>query len=823
MWLSVVQRPLLPYELWVVMMIESHPGVENIDGIENLLTDLVWIDDHTAASSLRELFGNLITFTKRSHRYYVSLSDSELRTYFEHLGNGAEEEGLREPAFSTSEAHAKVASTCMAICAATTLYLVHAHDGTTDSTLTLYAWRHWHRHLTLSRLSLNDQEPTDLFEEMIYRVSTDLLLFLVSLNDILVGPITLPVTAGPLGCASQVYQAQKALERPLRVLSAITCSELFKASKHSGRTSVGSSFASHLRTEHEVAVALPERFPRRRVHGGDRRQASSKTETLRIDGLLQKNEHLLRYNTRQIVCGFSELARGLRAVCISLASPTLYDQVKTRIKSASPMDILVNAADWAEAVASYAYSKELPTEQPYSRFTISDMGDENYHAARFVRRQLAQTPEELWRDQTDELEIPADGGSTTKPADISALRWHATQAVYRLKGPRASSGPNSTFTINDSRLLSRTPALSPLTAHLYTPSRDPFRQVSTFIPKYARQFFCERISSLPNPILSSGFAASMHKLVASTPHDWTQLKSALLVDGYRVALLQAVIAILIHHIRRTLTPWLGAFIFYHPMEDLRLALSNPDVFLGQTLSYSWSWAVFSIFQNSIVDTMAILVTNFLLLNTHHLRKSTATILPGARTPLSETLTTLCKIAYGVYTLMIRDYTFCWGLHTISCLIALSKLLLGGESEHLALTSALTGHWAKALLLACMGWYYTRHALVPTLRGAVGSALSGRPGLLLVLAGGGGVLAGMVRWRARLYLAIELSPMFIVFGLVGVAVVMLAVEFVRDPLGLERRTMLMRRLGGDVRNGLPDGVGERGERVLARGEARIKWK
>lgn len=355
--------------------------------------------------------------------------------------------------------------------------------------------------------------------------------------------------------------------------------------------------------------------------------------------------------------------------------------------------------------------------------------------------------------------------------------------------------------MNNTRLLRQHPSsFAAIPVHVYLPAGNPVRRIRLLIPDGApwlpRKATTPLLIWLPDSIIPKFKALfSISRAMFGGRNSSERLKDALLVDGYRVAFLQAVVAILINHIRRTLVPWLGAFMFYHPMDDLRLALSNPDVFVDQTLSYSWSWAVFSHLQTYLFGVLAILTTQVLLLNNGRLPRSTeerCRSSPRAMIVSLEGAMHLCRIATGVYMLMTLDYIFCSGTHTISCLIAVSKLLAGTKAEHQALSQALVAHWTKVPIAALMLWQYVRHALVPTFSGALLFAALGRPGLLITLLSTAGGVASTIRWRARLFILLEMSPMFVVLGLVGVTLVLLAREFVNESPVLNSRPAVINR-------------------------------
>lgn len=355
-----------------------------------------------------------------------------------------------------------------------------------------------------------------------------------------------------------------------------------------------------------------------------------------------------------------------------------------------------------------------------------------------------------------------DSSPSRKPVDISALRWRAASAVYKLKGVSLGSGQETTRSIDNC-----TPSIQPVSSSasippfVFTPSLDPFRHIRHLIPMSA-----------------TGLISSQSRVIQD---NWTPLKAALLADGHRVALLHAIIAILINHIRHMFVPWLGTFMFYHPMEDLRLALSNPDVFLDQTLSYSWSWALFLFLQRRLVDAIASWTAGILLRNNGGIPQSTLDKFrasPKAVIISLEGLMHLCKIGVGVYVLMTLDYIFCRITHAVSCIIALYKLATGRAAEHAALEQVLEVHKVQSILILWMVYRYLFYAFRPAISGAVMSTVRGRPGLLIILLSVVGGVWATIRWRARLYILLEMSPMFIVLLELVAVVAFLARELVR---------------------------------------------
>jgi len=352
---------------------------------------------------------------------------------------------------------------------------------------------------------------------------------------------------------------------------------------------------------------------------------------------------------------------------------------------------------------------------------------------------------------TRQVDVPVP---SEKPDDMSTPRWHAALAVHKLKGLKPGS-PSARLQADTDRC-------------------GPFPCISALAPRTANRVFGH---------LSSG-----------DHYNWTLLKAGFLADGYRVALLQAIISILINHIRRTFVPWLGSYWFYHPMEDLRLALSNPHIFLEETVSYPWSWVLFSFLQRWAVDLSAYWMMVALLANNGRVPRSAIEKLHTSSKAVIislEGLMHLCKIGLGVYMLMTLDYIFCRSTHTVSVVISVYKLATGRKADHLALRQLTGAFTADAALIVWMVACYLWLAFRPTTSHALMSALRGKPGLLAVMMAVVGSMWTMLRYRARLYILLEMNQMFIVLGALFIAVVLLAREFVDDPLGLKVNAVVTR--------------------------------
>ncbi|KAK1772883.1 hypothetical protein QBC33DRAFT_584355 [Phialemonium atrogriseum] len=845
MWLSVARRPLRAHELWIALQIEGSRGSEHM---ERLLSEKAYVDEQEAASSLRHLLGGLIKMTKDAsdpNKINVALCDAELRTYLGHIDDAtAEGDSVRSLAFSTPQAHIFLASVCMAICSVSTLHLAHAHDDTRVSSLVLYSWSYWNAHFSLSGYTLANENAANVANSMVFGVSKDVLVLLLSLNDFITGPLTFRSDTNRLECAASIQRAQRAIEQPMVLLSAIVRQEGYAATLQGARQIFEASKYSHAgprsalpqkrdsRVEHHHQGPLPEGKDSGVLLNGS--TAGSKVGTLRIDNILAETEFLFGETERQTVHAFAEVARGLRSVCVAFATHALYAHLCRQYDGGwSPMDVLVNAAEWMEALASYPYWQEIPEAISHNPLAISDTSDENYEAARLVLEHIKSAgPSSLPTSDKSLPRLSHESGSSKPPVGISAARWYAATAVSRATNWASPATPGSTFTINDVRSLShRTSSFASFTSQMLTPD-DPLRFLQPFIPNALRGFYRKRMTPLLGRITHSSIADTLDQLGSGAltgrfNDNWPLLKSALLSDGYRAAAAYVGIAILLNHVRRTLFPWMGTYMFHDPMEDLRLVLSRPDVFLDQVLSFSLGWAIFSYAQKYACDILGGLAMGLLLLDNDRAPQATlhsaatgdTATLAASPKPVPEPLMRAARVGYILWALSAADYIFARTANTISFLLALRRLLLPrSPSEHLALTTTLKSHLPALPLVALQLHTYTTTALWPLSRAALLGAASGSPGLLLLPASAAAACWAVLRFRARLYMAIQLAGMFVALALAVAGSALLAAEFAADPLGLAGSAAAAERLGRSVRGGLPRGAAERIQ-VLAGGRGR----
>ena len=824
MWLSVARRPLRADELHIALRVTESRDIERT---QQLLTEpATCAEDH--ASTLSALLGGLVTLAKDpldASKIYVSLSDPELRTYLSHLSEiFPDNDPVLSFSFSSPEAHMVVARACMDMCSVTALQLAYAHDDKRVSSLMLYSWSNWNTHLYLSGCSFGDDDTARLADSMIFGVLVDILVLLISLNDFITGPLAFPSTMSRIACVSDIRQVQMALEQPMLLLSALVSKEGYAATLQGARRIFeGSKYSSHTSASPQKGDVRKESG--RGVHSSQR-TTHSKVESLGIDKLLEDTLTLFGETERQMVHSFAEVARGLRSTCITLSAPALYDQLLRKHGGAwSPMDVLVNAANWMEAVASYPYWQDIPDRASSNSLVISDPNDVNYDAAQRVLR-LAKLVSPSSRQANNEHPIrpPHVSNSSKRPAGISAVRWRSATSIDRAMNLLPVTPRQPTFTIEVPLVVAPRPssfASFPPQMH----ARGDPRTVFSYVPDYLRRFYRERAPPHFSRVANSRIVLAMKKFgsgafTTGLSHDWPALKSALLADGYRAAIVYVGVAILSNHVRRILLPWLGTYMFYNPMEDLRLVLTRPDVFLDEAFAFSWSWVVLSYSQRYICDVFGSLFMGILVLNSNGAVAGGSTVANPRSIP--EPTMQVVKVGYILWLLSTLDYIFARSINTFSFMSAHWRLLSGGDAERIALGQVLKANWPKVLFVGAQVFDYAANGLWPLFYTSILCALVGRPGLLLLSVSVAAGAAATIRYRARLYIALELSGMFVVLGLAVAAAALLAAEFVADPLGFGAGIGAARRHGTRARASLPRGARYR-EDILAGGTAAPVWR
>ncbi|KAK4462655.1 hypothetical protein QBC42DRAFT_200766 [Cladorrhinum samala] len=827
-WLSAAQSPLRAHELWMATQFQISGSSEWM--MEQLGIQDQHMDDRAAFSALQELLGDLISEHQDGtdpRIIYVEFADPDMRHRVCKPEGGDTQDQTQLLSISVAKSHYLVTVILMGICSATPIHLARIHRDTATTYLILYAWAHWATHFKLSGETLKNETLGPIADYIIKTTCMDVLAFLLALNDFLTGPITLSVIQDQTRCVALVREAQEALEGPAELLSALyntteyaksleASREIFEASKHSRRG--------------KPNTHVPP--PQLRQDKGDATDAGSEAQQSApaVDRYLFHTLSLFDAKSAQIIRQLVDAARGLRSLCTAIVKSPLYEEfLKEYAEGFSPLDILTKSADMLETLGTYAYWGELPSnsgsswdEPPTSGKTPSRLGlatterpktsDADFLVSNLLRSHN-HPHQPLKRDAGADpfLSSPLTALSSIPSAKTtSPLRYRAAEMVYKLRGLSTSSRLGAQFTINPVRppQLARTSsALSSLPPALTSSSGIgplPAAFYTKLAPKLARLFFAL------SPLFAGldNFSAGM--FTAGQPDSWPLIKQSILSRGYRTAFAYFLVAIILHHVRGVLFPWLGQYVWYRPLEDLRLAVTNPDAFVQVMFGFRWKWVLASLAQKLAWDAvngaaMALMVAwekdHSLPPRPDGTPTEPAVFKQDAAAWWGKAMDA-CRVECIVWALALVEFFFSKSVYAFAWLLALAKLAMGGDAEHIVLGNALRDNWLKVPFVLHQTLGFAKGSLWPIAWVSVVCALVGQPGLLLVWSAAVGGVWAIIKHRSTFYMALQLSGMFVAGGLLLITVAMLAVEFWDDPLGVKLSTALARRRADRIRRVLP---------------------
>ncbi|KAK3347816.1 hypothetical protein B0H65DRAFT_461478 [Neurospora tetraspora] len=881
-WLCVSARPIQSRELWLALLIQQTHSTRGSDQLDIFINNSVSFDEETAIASLTGLLGGLISFhpdpRNPDHtKTNVALSDPELATVMFEVRGSDLPAPVQRLGFNVQQANMIVAGQCAVICSRSVLRLGHVHDQSDQnaptSSLALYAWTHWNMHWSLARWNLSDPDEGAVAEMMMIGVITDTLVFLLVLNDFLTGPISVPATEDRVRCTGLIKQAQDALERPLYLLSILA-------------TGSSATWCTRLHQARQGFERRPDEYVPMKL--GAPPSKLTKVQTVWIDHVPKKLRQF--YDdanglTAALIYIFADLARDLRSLAMIIAQKPIYEELLKEYDSWLPLDILVNVANFMEGIASYPFMSELPNGNTHNPLIIKEPSDPDYDTALLVLSRLTKEGSRATtraQNLSVDLQLAANAAKS-HPLGISPYRLRAAAFVEKVKNLRKrSTTSTATYTINDMRFLSqRTSSFATFPQLQGGGGAGSF--LTRFIPsRLSRLLRGPAISSSssdpqpPSTNLSSAnpdtdttpttdsasentglltvldnFAAGA--FTGGAIDHWPLLKTALLSSGHGPLFIYLFIAILLNHIRTIFCPWLGNWMWYTPMEDLRLGLSNPAFFLEYALGFSWWWYAFSFIQKMVWDFGGGVAIATLTIygvpdpsdlsqagdlggmSTLHLSDSSSDSDSSSNPDSEENKKRTAqkwktrkleavKVGYLVWALATLEHMFSRSLNTITFLMAWYKLAFrGGDAEHLAMVSIAIKNWTRMPLHVSQVYWYTMNALWPIVLSAVALAVgAGQPGMLIVLATIVGGVAAVIRYRSTVFIALEVSGMFVVMGFLVVSAVLLAVEFVEDPVGLKVSTAVARKRGVRARAVLSERAKGR-TKMLAREEALSLWE
>ncbi|KAK1776647.1 hypothetical protein QBC45DRAFT_211978 [Copromyces sp. CBS 386.78] len=877
-WLCVSARPLQSRELWLALLIQQTHSTKGSDQVDSLINNGVPVLVETAVASLTGLLGGLVSFHPDPRhldrtKAYVALSDPELATVMFELRSSDLAAPVQRLGFNIQQANMIIAGQCAVICSRSVLRLCHVHDQSDQnaptSSLVLYAWTHWNRHWSLARWNLSDPDEGAVAEMMMVGVIADTLVFLLVLNDFLTGPISVPATEDRVRCTGLVKQAQEALERPIYLLSILL-------------TGSSATWCTRLHQAQQGFERRPEQYVPMKL--GTPPSKLTKVQTVWIDHVPKKLRQFYDDTnglTAALIYIFADVARDLRSLSMIISQKPIYEELLKEYDDWLPLDMLSNVANFMEGIASYPFMSELPNGNSHNPLIIKDPSDPDYDTALLVLSRLTKEGARASKAQNSSVDSQlAANAAESHPLGVSLYRLRAAAFVEKVKSLRKRSSTSTTtttttYTINDMRFLSqRTSSLA--TFPQLQGGGGPGSMLTRFVPSRISRLL-RGPSTNPDTTPPTDAASENTGLLTFLDHfsagaftggaidRWPLLKSALLSSGYLSLIIYLMAAILLNHIRTIFAPWLGNWMWYTPMEDLRLALgNNPAFFLEYALGFSWWWYAFSFIQKLAWDFAGgVVIATLTIYDVHvpdpsdpdpsqlvadagggmstlHLvSDSDADADADADADEEESSKKknngehmqkwksrkldLLKIGYLLWTLTTLEHMFARSVNTVTFLIAWYKLAFrGGDAEHLAMVDIAVKNWTKMPLHVSQVYWYSMNALWPIVLSAVALAVAGQPGMLILLGAIVGGVTAVIRYRSTVFIALEVSGVFVVMGFLVVSAVLLAVEFVEDPLGLKMSTAVARKRGVRARTVLSERAKGR-SKILRREEALSLWE
>ncbi|KAK3952323.1 hypothetical protein QBC32DRAFT_144466 [Pseudoneurospora amorphoporcata] len=891
-WLCVSARPLQSRELWLALLIQQTHSTKGSDQVDSLINNGVPVLVETAVASLTGLLGGLVSFHPDPRQLdrtkaYVALSDPELATVMFELRSSDLAAPVQRLGFNIQQANMIIAVQCAVICSRSVLRLGHVHDQSDQnaptSSLVLYAWTHWNRHWSLARWNLSDPVEGAVAEMTMIGVIADTLVFLLVLNDFLTGPISVPATEDRVRCTGLVKQAQEALERPIYLLSIL-------------KTGSSATWCTRLHQAQQGFQRRPEQYVPMKL--GTPPSKLTKVQTVWIDHVPKKLRQFYDDTnglTAALIYIFADVARDLRSLSMIISQKPIYEEFLKEYDDWLPLDILSNVANFMEGIASYPFMSELPNGNSHNPLIIKDPSDPDYDTALLVLSRLTKEGARASKAQNSSVDSQlAANAAESHPLGVSPYRLRAAAFVEKVKSlrERSTTSSTTTYTINDMRFLSqRTSSFA--TFPQLQGGGGPGSLLTRFVPSRISRLLRgpssqhQPTSTNPDTTPPTDPASENTGLLTFLDHfsagaftggaidRWPLLKSALLSSGYLSLIIYLMAAILLNHIRTVFAPWLGNWMWYTPMEDLRLALgNNPAFFLEYALGFSWWWYAFSFIQKIawdfaggvVIATLTIIYGGVpdpsddpdpsqllvatdaggmsMSMSTLHLVSDSDADADDADSDEEESSSSskkknkkgeqqnkkwksckldLLKIGYLLWVLTTLEHMFARSLNTLTFLIAWYRLAFrGGDAEHLAMVNVAVKNWTKMPLHVSQVYGYSMNALWPIVLSAVALAVAGQPGMLILLGAIVGGVTAVIRYRSTVFIALEVSGVFVVMGLLVVSAVLLAVEFVEDPLGLKMSTAVARKRGVRARAVLSERAKGR-SKILRREEALSLWE
>ncbi|KAM7189099.1 hypothetical protein V8F20_010307 [Naviculisporaceae sp. PSN 640] len=791
-WLVAAQRPVTVFELHGVIQIarsENDSFIAAGEFITSASLQLVEIEEAKAVSVIDELLGKkALEYTREPALENTLCVRLALSSRKRRIGDKDFSELVQKIDFTKSKAHQYALSICLGICRVATLTFGSFRIQQPHLLgVVTYAWTYWSVHHFLAfkysppnqKVVLNTTMMGQL-ERTTRNVLAASVSLLAMLNNWLI-PLATPSTPDVID--ERVLLSKDALDFldvPLTLLSEAilpiphhSITQLLENPRHLYQSAMSPQPADRLAGREPLSPALLSGIHFNMIPGIG--PLFNFIARISRAGLPIKHigvwphpvgldtECFLDVVKRQTSLGsFREpsvvlagIALRIRLLSTVLAQEALAkDLMKDPVfNEASPLDALMNVANFLEGLACYPFWNYMP--KPYSEQYLEIEDTKPGSSVRLARYQ------EWARNDKPFIEIRSD------PHD--ELRFHRLTVFG--------------WTLGFSRHLS---GFQDLALSL---KRDSF-PIPELGPRTTRAS-CYQGACPGNAVLTYLHGPSTFNGVSGVQVEglYLKLKSALLSDGYLAALVTITGAIVANHVRSIFAPWLGIGIWKNPLEQLRLSHSNPEVFLNEFHAQSWTFILFSLAQIKLLRyPVAVCVGQLVQGAAHETR---------LMVPLYGQGSGMGFVFYIAWIFTTVEYLFSASVVLFAVAMAVWNLASSDlEAANLALWMVIGKHWSKTIFMAGHMLYFLLSNALPILSLAFQLAANGHIGLPVFIGGLVALVRAIILYRSFFFIALEVSGMFVAGGWFLLGCWILLAWFWDDPVGV-KSTVAQAKHSGSV--------------------------
>lgn len=231
-------------------------------------------------------------------------------------------------------------------------------------------------------------------------------------------------------------------------------------------------------------------------------------------------------------------------------------------------------------------------------------------------------------------------------------------------------------------------------------------------------------------------------------------------------MLQILAAVILNHVRRVLVPWLGQFIWWHAVENMKFARSSPHYFLESSSSFTWREVLFWMTGILAVSLSRKAVWRTLVKMEAVTHDETDESLKQRRNkPGNEDVKLgICTILYLAMSLTKMEMRYTQTSFSAAYIYGILRLVMyGSAAEKAFLYNCLYERWLHATFQCCLVLYWAYRCFLPTTGQVISATAAGQPamGVFHCIIWGG--TAYLVRYSNKYFILLELSDMLVTFG------------------------------------------------------------